>query len=283
MSPKQYDDSRPAIPAEITRSVKVEAGHQCAIKACPEHTYLEIHHINENRENNRIENLILLCDKHHKMAHAGVIDRKALLEYKKLLHTPNVSTLLERLEKLESLLAISGAIPGAAETPDRSINLILEEAALLGNKLRGTPEGNELAQQMFSLIRKYGNKMGVGSVDLMVIRGETYSRTGLSGLGVLYDEFFAHAKTLNLVEYFESKGMHEVAYYCALRESFPTDNDMSACMQSRQFRWGSLRVVCDEYTLLSKYPNRGPSIILDCLTDDENAQQLVLDPGSSPD
>lgn len=271
MPPKQYDDSRPAIPAEIARSVKVEAGHQCAIKACAEHTYLEIHHINESREDNRLENLILLCDKHHKMAHAGVIDRKSLHEYKKLLQTPNVSTLLERLEKLESLLTMPGVITGTAETPDRSINLVLEEAALLGNKLRGTPEGNELAQQMFSLIRKHGNKMGVESVDLMVRRDESYSRTGLSGLGILYDEFFAHTRALRLVEYFESKGLSDVAYYCALRESFPEDKDMSACMRSRQFRWGGLGVVCDEQDLLSKYPNRGPSIVLDCLAHDENA------------
>jgi len=44
MTNKQYDDSRPAIRADIDRAVKVEAGHQCAIKGCPEHTYLEIHH-----------------------------------------------------------------------------------------------------------------------------------------------------------------------------------------------------------------------------------------------
>lgn len=271
MTQKQYVDSRPAIPAEIARSVKVEAGHQCAIKACPEHTYLEIHHINEDREDNRLENLILLCDKHHKMAHAGVIDRKSLREYKKLLQSPNANTLLERLEKLESLLAMSGVIPGTIGTPDRSINLVLEEAALLGSKLRGTPEGSAVAQQMFSLVRKYGNKMGVDSVDLMVRRGESYSRTGLSGLGILYDEFFSHTQALNLIEYFESKQLHEVAYYCALRESLPAEKDFSACMQSKNFRWGGLHVACDEGALISKYPNRGPSIVLDCLASEENA------------
>lgn len=83
---KQYTDKRPSIPAEIKRKIEVDAGHQCTIKNCYEHTYLEIHHINENREDNRIENLILLCDKHHKMAHANKIDRKALKEYKKLLN-----------------------------------------------------------------------------------------------------------------------------------------------------------------------------------------------------
>lgn len=83
---KHYDEKRPNIPADIRRKIEVEAGHKCTIKNCLEHTYLEIHHINQNREDNDITNLILLCDKHHKMAHAKKIDRKALQEYKKLLN-----------------------------------------------------------------------------------------------------------------------------------------------------------------------------------------------------
>ena len=86
---KQYEGQRPSIPADIRRQIEVEAGHQCTVKNCNEHTYLEIHHINQNREDNSIDNLILLCDKHHKMAHKNIIDRKALREYKKLLNTQN--------------------------------------------------------------------------------------------------------------------------------------------------------------------------------------------------
>lgn len=63
----------------------MEAGHECSVTPCKEHTYLEIHHINQNREDNRKENLILLCDKHHKMAHANVIDIKSLYAYKGIL------------------------------------------------------------------------------------------------------------------------------------------------------------------------------------------------------
>lgn len=85
MKKKTYGAERPSIPADVRRSVEVEAGHSCTVFNCTEHTYLEIHHINENREDNRVSNLILLCDKHHKMAHKGVIDRKALKEHKKLL------------------------------------------------------------------------------------------------------------------------------------------------------------------------------------------------------
>jgi hypothetical protein len=82
-----YQSDRPAIPQNIRREIEVEAGHKCSVTTCNEHTYLEIHHINQNREDNRKENLILLCDKHHKMAHSGVIDRKALHSYKEILRT----------------------------------------------------------------------------------------------------------------------------------------------------------------------------------------------------
>ena len=51
---KEYDEKRPTIPAEKRREVEVEAGHKCSIKDCNEHTYLEIHHIDFNRENNEI-------------------------------------------------------------------------------------------------------------------------------------------------------------------------------------------------------------------------------------
>jgi hypothetical protein len=263
---QKYDDSRPGIPAEVARAVQVEAGHKCAIKECPEHTYVEIHHINENREDNQTENLILLCDKHHKMAHAGKIDRKALHEYKKLLRINDSGTLLKRLEKLESLLAAAGLLSLNSAAANKAINLVLEEALLLGNKLWGTNKGNELAQQIYSLIRKHGNQMSVDSVDLMVIRSESYSRTGLVGLAILYDEFFEHAKSLNLIDHFEAEGLREVAYYCALREHFPQERDISACLRSTEFKWGGFRVACDADFLMAKYPNRGPSIVLEYLS-----------------
>ncbi|ATN11645.1 hypothetical protein CRN80_19205 [Pseudomonas sp. FDAARGOS_380] len=80
-----YTTKRPTIAVEVARAIKVESGHCYAINQCTEHTYLEVHHVDHNRENNDPSNLILLCDKHHKMAHADIIDRKALWLYKQLL------------------------------------------------------------------------------------------------------------------------------------------------------------------------------------------------------
>lgn len=98
------------MPADLRRSVEVESGHCCAIKGCNEHTYLEIHHIDENRNNNKQENLILLCDKHHKMAHANVIDRRALKEYKALLVNSHATLIAEKFEELKALIVQEKAV-----------------------------------------------------------------------------------------------------------------------------------------------------------------------------
>lgn len=102
---KQYDAKRPTLSAEIRRKIEVNAGHECSVKNCREHTYLEIHHINHNREDNKIENLILLCDKHHKMAHANKIDRKSLKEYKDLLNTQKLNNEIE-VENTKKIIKI---------------------------------------------------------------------------------------------------------------------------------------------------------------------------------
>ncbi|EPW3765402.1 HNH endonuclease signature motif containing protein [Vibrio fluvialis] len=78
---RKYKEERTSIPAAIEREVKTMSSHCCAMPHCSIDDYLEIHHIDQNRENNRVENLILLCDRHHKMAHDNKIDRKALRIY----------------------------------------------------------------------------------------------------------------------------------------------------------------------------------------------------------
>ena len=102
VSKPTYDNPRPTIPAPVQRLVLVEAGHACSVKDCREHTYVELHHIDENRENNVPDNLIVLCDKHHKMAHAGKIDRKSLKLYKEMLTASRDADILARIERLEA-------------------------------------------------------------------------------------------------------------------------------------------------------------------------------------
>lgn len=127
MSRSKYDEARPKISVELRRAVNVESGHTCAIKGCTEHTYLEIHHIDENRENNSLENLVLLCDKHHKMAHAGVIDRKTLREYKKLLIGSHDSEAINKPSEYEILVNRNGIASQSKEELKAIIDKIIKK------------------------------------------------------------------------------------------------------------------------------------------------------------
>ncbi len=76
---------RTHIPNEVSRQIKVEAGHQCGIWRCQITSHLERHHIDENPSNNDPDNLILLCRQHHAMATAGEITKLEQKEYKRKL------------------------------------------------------------------------------------------------------------------------------------------------------------------------------------------------------
>lgn len=117
----RYKKQRPGIPADIKRGALIEAGHKCSIPGCNEHTYLEVHHINGNREDNRLENLIILCDKHHKMAHGNIIDRKSLREYKRL----NFEKATQNLNDYKSLAQIALASDQKLQQIDDTLERII--------------------------------------------------------------------------------------------------------------------------------------------------------------
>lgn len=130
----KYSRSRPSIPIEIRRLIAIESGHMCAIKHCYEHTYNEYHHIDGNRENNVKENLIYLCDKHHKMTHSGVIDRKSLREYK-LINDNNLkgnyeneklSDIDNKIKKILTYLEKKINIENNLSNLDKSINNLID-------------------------------------------------------------------------------------------------------------------------------------------------------------
>ena len=76
-------EGRPDIPMQMERDVKKEAGYRCAIPTCRSDTVV-IHHIVEYAQvkAHTFDNLIALCPNCHAKVHAGVIDRKAVIQVK---------------------------------------------------------------------------------------------------------------------------------------------------------------------------------------------------------
>ncbi|MFG2094654.1 HNH endonuclease [Streptomyces sp. NPDC048612] len=75
--------NRPAIPSELDRRVRVEAGHRCAIPVCRV-PVIEIAHIRPwaKVKRHEFENLIALCPTCHTLFDRGHIDRLAMVQYK---------------------------------------------------------------------------------------------------------------------------------------------------------------------------------------------------------
>jgi hypothetical protein len=158
----------------------------------------------------------------------------------------------------------------APTVADTSLDVIVQEAMLLGNNLRGTEQGLAISQQLFSLTRTHGDKVSVFSVDALVRRDETYSRIGLDALGILYDQHFEHISSLKLPNHFLDKELFEVAYYCALREANPDKKYFDFINGPGDFTFAGLKFSCPpEERFWDKYANRGPSAILDYLVWEE--------------
>lgn len=146
------------------------------------------------------------------------------------------------------------------------LGLILREAMDLGGQLRGTLEGNAVGEQLFALVRTFGEKTTVETIDAMVRRNDSYSRTGIIGLGILYDTFHKHASSLGLVDHFLAHELPQVAYYCALREANPGKGYWDFINGPGDFVFAGLKFTPPEnWNFSDKYANRGPSAILDYL------------------
>ena len=162
---------------------------------------------------------------------------------------------------IEALTAIISA--NAPNIAAVSLDALIDEAIVLGDRMRGTAEGNVIAEELFTLVRKFGGQISRTTVYDLVIRQDTYSRTGVTALGILYDDFYVHMSSLGLPLYF---GGFEprVAFYCAFREAFPKEKSSNIFADPTGFTFSGLRYVQPDMHW-DKYANRGPSALLDYL------------------
>jgi Domain of unknown function (DUF4365) len=151
----------------------------------------------------------------------------------------------------------------APRLADTALDIVLQEAIRLGNRMRGTFEGNIVADRIFRLVRLFGDRVSSNTIATMVLRGDSCSRVGLTALGILYDEHRDRLCAMGLPELFR-KANPDVAWYCAFREAFPDHKSAHFTVQPVDFEYAGFKYVGWDGAA-NAYANRGPSALLDRL------------------
>jgi hypothetical protein len=124
---------------------------------------------------------------------------------------------------------------------------------------------------LLALVKTAGDALTRDDVLHLVQRGEVYSRVGIDALSVLYDEWPEHAASLGLPEAFGTAGLDPAAWYAAMRECFPGQRNFGMFLADQPegdlvHDGATLRIDQDlRDHLKAKWPNRGESVLLDCL------------------
>jgi hypothetical protein len=104
------------------------------------------------------------------------------------------------------------------ELPYFPVDLVVNEVLSIGRRIWGTLEGNALSELLYMLARFYGDHFTREQIRRIVVREDTYSRTGINVLGILYNEFPDRMKDLRLGEFFDDHDDRRISYFCNLRE-----------------------------------------------------------------
>ena len=100
------------------------------------------------------------------------------------------------------------------------VDLVVNEVLSIGRRIWGTLEGNALSELLYMLARFYGYHFTCEQIRQIVVREDTYSRTGINVLGILYDEYPDRMKELRLGEFFSHHEDRRILYFCNLREKY---------------------------------------------------------------
>ncbi|AVQ82116.1 MULTISPECIES: DUF4365 domain-containing protein [unclassified Variovorax] len=163
--------------------------------------------------------------------------------------------------------AVAGSSGGLGQA---GLNALIDQAVRLGERLRGSLEGNVVFAQLLEMVRRIGGVVTAPTIDRIVLRGDTYSRIGLTALGILYDEHFAHITSLALPMRFMNIEPR-VAYYCAFREAYPGQESVDPSVDPSGFYFAGLQYLRPKMHW-DKYANRGPSALLDYLVPFTNSE-----------
>lgn len=178
------------------------------------------------------------------------------------------------IEDRRMMLLLADAIASCADGLGQAgLNTVIDQAIKIGDRMRGTHEGNLIADQLFAMVRRRGSQLDARTIDRLVLRDDSYSRTGISSLAILYDEYFEHISSLKLPARYTQKSPR-IAYYCAFREAYPQHKCLDVTVDPSAFIFAGLKYLQPDM-YWNKYANRGPSALLDYL------EPIETDPGLS--
>lgn len=142
---------------------------------------------------------------------------------------------------------------------------LIQRIIELGDRIWATSQGNKLSRMLFEHVRKHGNQLTLNHVTRFVTRTGTFSRIGITALGILYDEFPEYAQLLNLPNIFAKLEDPRVKYYCEIRERYLGKKSPAWFNEGNDLSLGKLKVDFTEINtgILDKWANRGDSAILD--------------------
>lgn len=133
-------------------------------------------------------------------------------------------------------------------------------------------ESQEFGKVLVDLTRRFGERLDVGQVLKMVVRGDNYSLAGLDGLLGLYDGFPDHAKSLDLARRFDELKLYDLSWYCQFREAHAEQDSMSIWLKISELETafktgGGILHIPEENRdyCTSKWPNRADAVYLQSL------------------
>ena len=151
-----------------------------------------------------------------------------------------------------------------AEISHIPIDLLIDEVLSIGNRIWGTLEGNALSKLLYILARAYGEMFSIEQIRKLVVRDDTYSRTGINALGIMYDEFPQQMQKLRLGEEFRNHDDSRIAYFCNLRDRYPGVPVFSLMTGDYDCTLGGYRLHPDVKNRgYNSWANRGDCAILD--------------------
>lgn len=149
---------------------------------------------------------------------------------------------------------------------------ILEKVEELGQKIRGTLDGNIVQDTLYTVCREFGDYFTLDDVLRIVFREGNLSMAGLTALSILYDTYPVHMRGLNipntLMKEYDMESNFHLYYYCKLREKYIDKEDVDFSSKNDELEMEIDGYILDDYfydEFWSVYPNRGTAFFIYCV------------------